>query len=91
MRFLSWNFRGLGSPSTVPQLKDSIRLFKPVLMFIYETKRKKGFVGTVGKKMGWRDRWFVVDPIGKSGGRILLFIRLEILHLALKWILKHKK
>lgn len=36
-----------------------------------ETKRKKGFVGTVCKKLRWNDRWAVVDPIGKSGGLLL--------------------
>lgn len=81
MRFLSWNCRGLESLSTVSHFNDSIRLFKTGLMFISETKRKKGFVGTVGKKMGWGDRWFVVDSIGKSGERMLLFIRLVIQHL----------
>lgn len=65
MRILSWSCRGL------PQLKESIRLFKPELIFICETKRKKGFVSTVCKKMGLGDRWYVVDPIGKSGGLLL--------------------
>lgn len=64
--------------STVSQLKESIRLFKPELMFVSETKRKKGFVGTVCKKLGWGDRWFVVDPIGRSG-RLLLGWNDEVL------------
>lgn len=71
MKFMSWNCRGLGSPSTIPQLKESLRLFKPELRFICETKRKTGFVRTVCKQLGWEDRWVAVDPIGRSGG--LLF------------------
>lgn len=40
-------------------------------MFICETKRKRGFVSTVCKNLGWGDRWEVVNPIGNSDG--LLF------------------
>lgn len=61
----------MGSLSIVPQLKESIRLFKLELMFICETKRKKYFVGTACKKIGWDDRWIIVDSIGKSGGLLL--------------------
>lgn len=71
MRILSGNCRGLGSPSKVPQLKESIRLFKPELIFLCETKRKRGFVGTVCENLGWGDRWEAVNPIGKSGGLLL--------------------
>lgn len=39
--------------------------------FICETKRKKGFISTVCKKLGQGDRWFVVDPIGGNGGLLL--------------------
>lgn len=71
MRVMSWNCRGLGSPSTVPQLKESLRLFRPELIFLCETKRKHGFVGTVCKKIGWDDRWYAVEPRGRSGGLLL--------------------
>lgn len=40
-------------------------------MFISGKKRKKGFVGSVCKKKGWKGRWFVVDLIGKSDGLLL--------------------
>lgn len=40
-------------------------------MFIYETKRKKGFVGTVCRNLGWGDRWFSVESFGRSGGLLL--------------------
>lgn len=66
MRILAWNCRGLGGPSTVSQLKESLRDFKPGIVFLSETKRKQGFVGSVCKKLGWKDRWYAVDPIGRS-------------------------
>lgn len=71
MRLVSWNCRGLGSPSTIPQLRESLRLYKPELVFLCETKRSKGFVGTVCKKLGWGDRWYEVDPEGRSGGLLV--------------------
>lgn len=71
MKVLAWNCRRLGGPSTVPQLKESIRLFKPELTFLSETKRKRGFVSTVCKQVGWGDRWHVVNPIGRSGGLLV--------------------
>lgn len=53
MRILSCNCRGLKSPATIPQLKESLRLFKPGLVFVYETKTKrvlwKLFVGNWGR------------------------------------------
>lgn len=67
MKIMSWNCRGLGGLSTVPQLKKSLRLFKPELVFVCETKRKNRFVSTVCRKLGWGDRWFLVDPESRSG------------------------
>lgn len=71
MKIMAWNCRGLGSPFIIPQLKESLRLFKPELVFLYETKRQKGFVGSVCRKLGWGDRWYEVDPEERSGGLLL--------------------
>lgn len=68
MKIISWNWRGLESPSTVPQFKESLRLLKPALAFVCETKRKRGFVGSVCKKIGLGYRWLIVEPRGMSGG-----------------------
>lgn len=68
MRIMVWNYRGLGSPSTVPQLKKSLRLLKPDLIFFSETKRKESFVSKICQKLGWEDWWMAMDPIGRSGG-----------------------
>lgn len=71
MKIMAWNCRELGSPSIISQLKESLRLFKPELVFLCETKRRKGFVGSVCRKLGWGDRWYEVDPEGRSGGLLL--------------------
>lgn len=71
MRILAWNCRGLGSPSTVPQLKESLRLYKLEIVFLCETKRKSAYVSTVYKELEWANRWKEVDPLGKSGGLLV--------------------
>lgn len=48
---------GLGGPSTIPQLKESLRLYLPDLMFIYETKQESGFVSIVCKNLRYGKRW----------------------------------
>lgn len=57
----------MGGPSTIAQLKESIRLYLPYIIFISETKQKKEFVNTVCKRLKWKYRWEVVEPVGRSG------------------------
>lgn len=71
MTAISWNCRGLRGPSTISQLKESIRNFQPGLVFLCETKNKKGFLNSVGRKLGFGARWKLVEPLGKSGGSAL--------------------
>lgn len=71
MRVLAWNSRGIRSPSTVSQLRESLWELRTELVFISEIKRKKGFVGSVYKKLGFKNRWYVENPIGKSAGLLL--------------------
>lgn len=68
MRILAWNCRGLGGPSTISQLRESLRLHLPDIIFLSETKQKKCFVTTVCKILKCKDRWDVVDPVGRQGG-----------------------
>lgn len=68
MKILSWNCRGLGGPSTISQLKESIRLYLPGLIFLCETKQKSSFIQTVCKQLKYGKRWDVVEPEGKNGG-----------------------
>lgn len=66
MRAIAWNGRGLGGPSTISQLKESIKDHLPDLLC--ETKKKKSFVQTVCRKLKFQNRWSTVKPNGLSGG-----------------------
>lgn len=68
MRLLAWNCRGLGGPSTVSQLKESIRLSLPDIIFLCKTKQSRGYVGSVCKKLKFGNRWETSDPVGRKGG-----------------------
>lgn len=71
MKLMAWNCRGLGTLSTIPQLKESQRLHLSDITFISETKQKRGFVNTVCKRLNCGNRWEVVDPVGKSRGLLV--------------------
>lgn len=71
MRIISWNCRGLGGPAIVPQLKESMRLYLPDLLFICETKQKCGFIRTVCRNLSLGIRWDMVEPVGKRGGLLV--------------------
>lgn len=73
MKLLAWNRRGLGRPSTIPQLKESIRLSLPNITFLSETKQKNGFVNTVCRRLKCKDRWEFVDPISSKGGMLVIW------------------
>lgn len=69
MKMMVLNCKRLGDPSTISQLKEPYRFFKLQLIFICEMKKKRGFVGTVAKKLGLGSRlWDVVEPCEKGGG-----------------------
>lgn len=71
MKILSWNCRVLGGPSTIPQLKESIRLNLPEVLFICETKQSWNFAQTVCKNLRFGNIWDTVEPVGKSGGLLV--------------------
>lgn len=59
-------------PSTISQLKETTKLNLSNITFISETKQKTNFVRTVCKSLKCRNRWDVVEHIGKKG-RMLVF------------------
>ena len=67
-----WNCRGVGSPLTVPQLREVVRLHSPSLVFLSETKKKKSFLNSVKQWIKF-DNVFVVDPVGLAGGLAVLW------------------
>lgn len=73
MKLMAWNCRGLGGPSTISQLKESIRLYLADVIFVCENKQTKGFIGTVCKKLRFGNRWEVREPRGKKGGLLILW------------------
>ncbi|CAA0813944.1 Unknown protein, partial [Striga hermonthica] len=68
-----WNCRGLGGPSTVSQIKEIFRSHHPHFFFLSETRNSSFFVKSVAKKLGFVDRHALVDPVGLSGGLLLLW------------------
>ena len=72
MNLLTWNCRWLGSPRTVHELTKVIRIFKPQIVFLIETKRKKTEMEWLLIKWEY-DSCLVVDSVGKAGGPALLW------------------
>lgn len=68
MRIISWIYRGLGGPSTIPQLEESLRLYLPDLLFLCETKQSSCFIKSKCKSLSLGKNWDVVEPVGKKGG-----------------------
>lgn len=85
MRLLSWNCRGLGGPSTVSQLKESVRLNLLDMIFLCETKQYKGFIGTVCKRLKFGNKWEVRKPLGRKGDMMVAWIsKVEVKNLELR-------
>ncbi|XP_071933546.1 uncharacterized protein [Coffea arabica] len=79
MRAVVWNCRDAGSPLTVFQMEEVVRLHSPEIIFLAETKNKKTVMNKIKRTLKY-DSLFVVDPIGdmndilsseeKWGGRL---------------------
>ena len=72
MNILTWNCRGLGSPRTVHKLIKLIRIFKPQILFLIETKRKNAEMDWLRVKCDY-DNCMVVDSVGRVGGLAMLW------------------
>jgi len=80
MNILSWNCWGLGNPRAVRTLTHLVRIKKPELVFIMETKLVSHKADFLKNKLGYSNS-FVVDSKGRSGGLILLWhssVKVEI-------------
>lgn len=72
MSFISWNCRGLGSPSTVPNLKYLVRTYKPDAIFLSETMAAVNKIEELKYTLSF-DYCFQVDRIGRGGGLAFLW------------------
>lgn len=70
MSVISWNCRGLGSPSAVPDLKYLVRHFNPDILFLSETLVRRNKIEVFRYLLGF-DSCFSVDCTNRSGGLAL--------------------
>ncbi|KAL4379336.1 hypothetical protein GQ457_02G017580 [Hibiscus cannabinus] len=66
MSIMAWNVRGLGSKETVRALRNAAFKFKPCIIFLSETKKKRRYVEKVRIKLKLQEA-FYVDPTGIAG------------------------
>ncbi|KAL0446312.1 UNVERIFIED_CONTAM: hypothetical protein Slati_1759100 [Sesamum latifolium] len=71
MKILSWNCEGLGAPWTVRTLTRLVKLHRPGLVFLSETKCNARRVDRVKNLMNYNG--VGVDFVGKGGGLFLLW------------------
>lgn len=72
MSLLSWNYRGLGSPSAVPILRDVVRTYHVDIFFLCETLVQSNRIEDIHFQLGF-DSCFVVNSNGRSGGLALFW------------------
>ena len=72
MKVLVWNCQGVGSPLTIPQLREVNNLSSPNMIFLCETKNKKKYLEKV-KNMLRFDECAVAEAMNKAGGMALLW------------------
>ena len=81
MTIICWNCQGLGSSLTIRSLKDLCFLKNPKIVCLIETKAKRSRAEIIKRSLQF-DNMHVVDPIGLSGGFLILWrkdIQLNIL------------
>ena len=72
MRALVWNCQEVGSPLTVPHLREVNNLLSPNLIFLSETKNRKPVVDMIARGLRFDNR-AVVEAMHKAGGMALLW------------------
>ncbi|KAL0400084.1 UNVERIFIED_CONTAM: hypothetical protein Sradi_2351700 [Sesamum radiatum] len=71
MKLFLWNCQGLSSPWTVRSLSKLVKLHRPGLVFLSETKCKSRRGDRFKEKLNYHG--FGVDSLGKGGGLYLLW------------------
>ena len=68
MWYISWNCRGLGSNQKEEALKDIIRINKPDILLIQETKMEDSILYQVGHALWKKGPGIAISSKGASGG-----------------------
>ena len=74
MNLLCWNCRGLGTDSTVGELRHLVKRYRPSLLFLSETKMRDTKVRKFMWSLGFSG-CFAVSRDGKSGGLALFWVQ----------------
>ena len=69
-----WNCQGVGSPLTVPQLREANNLFSPNIVFLSETKNRIKYMEKVKSILRF-DEMTVVEAMNRAGGMTLMWNR----------------
>lgn len=72
MKYLCWNFRGMGNPRTVQTFLHRSRKYHPDVLFISETLGTQARLDGVKTCLGFQNA-FSVDSIGRSRGLEMLW------------------
>lgn len=72
MNLIAWNYRGLGTPQAVHEVRKIVNRFSPNILFLCETKKTKKEMEWIRVKLGFTS-CFSVDSIGRSGGLAVLW------------------
>src|SRR5699024_5496043 len=73
MKLISWNVRGLNSPTKHRMLKNMIQQERPTLFFLQETKSNSNVLEKILNKVWTGCRSDSVDASGASGGLAILW------------------
>ena len=67
MSLMCWNYRGIGKPATVKELRELEKQFAPSVLCILETQIEGTRVESLAGPLGF-DKSFAVSSSGRSGG-----------------------
>ena len=67
MNIITWNCRGAGNESFRTHFKDLVKMYRPQVVALMETKVTMDQMGLFFKNLGFLSS-IIVDPIGRSGG-----------------------
>ena len=69
-----WNCQGVGSPLTVPQLREVNNLSSPSLIFLSETKNRKPVIDRIARRLRFENS-VVVEAMNRAGGMAMFWSR----------------